>query len=99
MENNKISTYVTFYNFGHTGQNQVDNVVSTYGYGDILIPDIEYLDEKYAVAFSEKEVGIDIESMEKCCNIYNIPMSNMYIQLHHRTTREYIDNIKEKYIQ
>lgn len=53
VENNKISTYVTFYNFGHTGQNQVDNVVSTYSYGDTLIPDIEYLDEKYAVAFSE----------------------------------------------
>jgi len=53
VENNKISTYVTFYNFGHTGQNQIDNVVSTYSYGDILIPDIEYLDEKYAVAFSE----------------------------------------------
>ena len=53
VENNKISNYVTFYNFGHTGQNQVDNVVSTYNYGDTLIPDIEYLDEKYAVAFSE----------------------------------------------
>lgn len=53
VENNKISSYVTFYNFGHTGQNQVDNVVSTYSYGDTLIPDIEYLDEKYAVAFAE----------------------------------------------
>ena len=53
VENNKISSYITFYNFGHTGQNQVDNVVSTYNYGDTLIPDIEYLDEKYAVAFRE----------------------------------------------
>ncbi len=53
VENNKISSDVTFYNFGHTGQNQVDNVVSTYNYGDTLIPDIEYLDEKYAVAFNE----------------------------------------------
>ncbi len=53
VENNKISTYVTFYNFGHTGQNQVDNIVSTYNYGDMLIPDIEYLDEKHAVAFGE----------------------------------------------
>ena len=39
---------------------------------------------------------IDIELMEKCCNIYKMPISNMYIQLHHRTTKEYIDNIKEK---
>lgn len=39
---------------------------------------------------------IDIKSMEKCCNIYKMPISNMYIQLHHRTTREYINNIKEK---
>jgi phosphoribosylanthranilate isomerase len=39
---------------------------------------------------------IDIKLMEKCCNIYKMPISNMYIQLHHRTTREYIDNIKEK---
>ncbi len=53
VENNKIASYVTFYNFGHTGQNQEDNIVSTYSYGDVLIPDIEYLDEKYAVAFCE----------------------------------------------
>jgi phosphoribosylanthranilate isomerase len=39
---------------------------------------------------------IDIKAMEKCCNIYKMPISNMYIQLHHRTTKEYIDNIKEK---
>lgn len=39
---------------------------------------------------------LDIKSMENCCNIYKMPISNMYIQLHHRTSREYIDNIKEK---
>lgn len=39
---------------------------------------------------------LDIKSMENCCNMYKMPISNMYIQLHHRTSREYIDNIKEK---
>ena len=53
VENNKISSSVTFYNFGHAGQNQVDNIVSSYSYGDTLIPDMEYLDEKHAVAFCE----------------------------------------------
>ena len=53
IDNNKISSNVTFYNFGHTGQNQVDNVVSAYEYGDVLIPDVEYLDEKWAEAYGE----------------------------------------------
>ena len=39
---------------------------------------------------------IDIKLMEECCNIYKMPINNMYIQLHHRTTKEYINNIKEK---
>ena len=39
---------------------------------------------------------LDIKSMENCCNIYKMPFSNMYIQLHHRTSKEYIDNIKDK---
>ena len=30
VENNKISSSVTFYNFGHAGQNQVDNIVSSF---------------------------------------------------------------------
>lgn len=53
VENNKIASYVTFYNFGNTGQNQMDNMVSSYTYTDTLVPDVEYLDETYAVAFRE----------------------------------------------
>ncbi len=58
IENNKISNNVTFYNFGNTGQNLVDNVVCTYNYGDILVPDVEYLDNLWAVAFCENGFGI-----------------------------------------
>ncbi len=53
VENSKISSYVVFYNFGNTGQNLVDNVVNTYSYGDKMIPDVEYLDDTWAVAFCE----------------------------------------------
>lgn len=39
---------------------------------------------------------IGVELMKKSCEIYSIPINNTYIQLHHRTTAEYINEIKNK---
>lgn len=39
---------------------------------------------------------ISIELMKECCKIYNMPIDKIYIQLHHRTNKRYINLIKKK---
>lgn len=48
---------------------------------------------KQAILF---ESPLSIEEMIETCDLYNIPKSNMYIQLQHRVDNEYIKEIKEK---
>lgn len=58
VTDSSISTCVNFYNFGSVGQNEIDNVVSSYTYEDRLIPQCEFLDNDTAVAFGDKELII-----------------------------------------
>lgn len=53
VQDNKPASYVAFYNFGNTGQNQMDNMVSGYTYTDILVPQVKYLSDSRAVAFRD----------------------------------------------
>lgn len=58
VEDNKPASYVAFYNFGNTGQNQMDNMVSAYTYTDILTPDVEYMGSSRAVAFRDNGFAV-----------------------------------------
>ena len=51
-----LRTTVAFYNFGSVGQNEIDNIVSSYPYSDILIPKIEFLTNDVAVAVGENRL-------------------------------------------
>jgi hypothetical protein len=53
VKDNKASSYVAFYNFGNTGQNQMDNMVSAYTYTETIVPEVEYLGNSRAVAFRD----------------------------------------------
>lgn len=53
VDENQVSSYVAFYNFGNTGQNQMDNMVSGYTYSDIVAPRISYLDSSRAVVLRD----------------------------------------------
>lgn len=72
VKNNKPSSYVAFYNFGNTGQNQMDNLVSGYTYIDKLIPQIECLGSGKMVAFGDdgfivydgKQIPEEIETVQ-----------------------------------
>ena len=44
---------VDIYSFGSAGQNAVDNRIGHYTYGDIIIPEVEFLDGSAFVAFRE----------------------------------------------
>ena len=43
VEDNKTTSYVAFYNFGNTGQGQMDNMVSGYTYEGTLVPQVAYM--------------------------------------------------------
>ena len=53
VEDSKTTSYVAFYNFGDTGQDQVDNIVSGYTYADTLVPQVQYLQTGLSVSFSD----------------------------------------------
>lgn len=53
VEDYKPSSYVAFYNFGSTGKNQMDNLVSAYSYSGVIIPDIEYLENSHFAAVAD----------------------------------------------
>lgn len=53
VENNKTTSYVAFYNFGNTGQNQMDNMVSGYTYKSVVVPQVQYLSEGKSVGFMD----------------------------------------------
>lgn len=50
---NQVSSYVAFYNFGNTGQNQMDNMVSGYTYDDVVAPRIYYMDASRAAVLRD----------------------------------------------
>ncbi len=39
----QVSTTISFYNFGSVGQSEVDNIVGTYTFDGLLIPNIDYV--------------------------------------------------------
>ena len=51
-----VKTTVAFYNFGSVGQNEIDNIVSSYPYSDVVIPKVEFLTNDVAVAVGDSRV-------------------------------------------
>lgn len=53
VSDSQLSSYVSFYNFGNTGQNQMDNMVSGYTYDDVVTPRIYYMNDSRAAALRD----------------------------------------------
>lgn len=58
LNEGKVRTTVAFYNFGSVGQNEIDNIVSSYPYSDTVIPKVEFLTNDIAVAVGDNRVVI-----------------------------------------
>lgn len=58
VNDGKIKSTITFYNFGSVGQNEIDNNVGTFSYSDMLIPEIAYVSEDKMYAFGDSEIII-----------------------------------------
>lgn len=53
-----VKSMIVFYNFGSVGQNEIDNIVATYSYSDIVIPEIEFVTNNRMLAFADTEVMV-----------------------------------------
>lgn len=53
-----METKIAFFNFGSVGQNETDNLVSSYIYESSVFPSIEYVNETTVVAVGDKKVAI-----------------------------------------
>ncbi len=51
-------TVLNFYNFGATGQNQIDNLTGTITYEDTILPNITYVSDSRLVAFGDNGVYV-----------------------------------------
>lgn len=47
-------TTIHFYNFGSRGKAATDNIINTYTYSNILVPEIHYMDNSDCVAFTSE---------------------------------------------
>lgn len=54
----KTKTTIAFYNFGSVGQNEIDNIVSSYSYKNTVIPEIGFSSNDRMIAFGDNQVII-----------------------------------------
>ncbi|SFB11135.1 hypothetical protein SAMN05216249_109111 [Acetitomaculum ruminis DSM 5522] len=54
----QMQTNVAFYNFDSVGKSEIDNIVSSYSYRGIMIPDIEFMSNGNAVMFGDDRIII-----------------------------------------
>lgn len=53
-----VKSTVVFYNYGTVGQNEIDNIVGSYSYSDMVIPSIRFIASNRLLAFGDTEVII-----------------------------------------
>lgn len=53
-----IKTTISFYDFGKTGKEQIDNITATFSFSGQIFPEVTYMENGKAVAFGDKEVVI-----------------------------------------
>lgn len=53
-----VKNTITFYNFGSVGQNEIDNIVGTYSYADMIFPKLEFLTNDVMAAFGDQKAII-----------------------------------------
>lgn len=58
VEDAQTTSYVAFYNFGDSGQSEIDNIVSGYTYKDVIVPQTIYLKDGSALAFRDNGFSV-----------------------------------------
>ncbi len=58
ISNGILQSKVTFYNFGEVGQNYIDRLVGSFDFGQTLVPDVQFINEKTVVAFGDNKFSV-----------------------------------------
>lgn len=58
VEDAQTTSYVAFYNFGDSGQSEIDNIVAGYTYKDVIVPQTLYLKDGSALAFRDNGFSV-----------------------------------------
>ncbi len=70
-----VKSAVVFYNYGTVGQNEIDNIVGSYSYEDMIIPSIQFVTNNRLLAFGDTEVII-FEGAQKPAVVQEIKCSD-----------------------
>jgi len=52
----RAKTTIAFYNFGSVGQNKIDNIVGSYGYDNVVIPEIAFVSNDRMISFGDNQI-------------------------------------------
>ena len=58
LNGGNVKTTIAFYDFGREGEDAIDNLVASYSYSDMVIPQIDFVKNDKAIAFGDSEIVI-----------------------------------------
>ncbi len=58
LNDGDVKTNIAFYNFGSAGKKEIDNIVATYSYSSLIVPEIDFVENDKAIAFGDNEIII-----------------------------------------
>ena len=58
LNGGNVKTTISFYDFGRQGEDAIDNLVASYSYSDMVIPQIDFVKNDKAIAFGDSEIVI-----------------------------------------
>ena len=96
VKDNQPASFMAFYNFGNTGQNQMDNQVSGYNYVGTLIPQVNYLSDSQTLAFSDngfltysgKQIPEESNRITLNDDILSVFHDDQYVGMAYKTGKE-----------
>ena len=96
VKDNQPASFMAFYNFGNTGQNQMDNQVSGYNYVGTLIPQVNYLSDSQTLAFSDngfltysgKQIPEESNRITLDDDILSVFHDDQYVGMAYKTGKE-----------
>lgn len=65
LRESSVKSTISFYHFGKEGKDAIDNLVASYSYEDLVIPQIAFVKKDKAIAFGDHEIII-YKNDEKC---------------------------------
>ncbi|MBQ9392095.1 MAG: hypothetical protein IJU02_07915 [Lachnospiraceae bacterium] len=64
LNTGSVQAIITFYDFGSAGKDKKDNIIGTYSFSDMVMPQIEYMSNGNLVAFGDHEIVLFNDSSE-----------------------------------